>query len=88
MARPPGEVYGIAFGIGGLVGSLEGDIIASYAMGDVIGVHDGVGGLVGTLASSATLSDSYATGSVGADSEGLGGLVGSNDGEINASFLG
>ena len=69
--------------IGGLVGSLHGNVIASYTTGNVSGHYD-VGGLVGSVNSSGTvIGRSYATGNVtgivdqwGNSGGPLGGLVG------------
>ncbi|MHC4207140.1 MAG: GLUG motif-containing protein, partial [Planctomycetota bacterium] len=66
-----------SYRVGGLVGSNQGDISDSYALGDVNGVS-GVGGIAGSCSDRyypMSLSHSYAAGRVVAEGEG-GGLVG------------
>lgn len=63
--------------VGGLVGSNNGSIDESYALGDVAGSGPSVGGLVGK--NTFEISSSYARGSVHGERRRVGGLVGSND---------
>jgi len=68
---------------GGLVGSNNGSITGSYAVGEVKG-FSAVGGLVG--GNSGYIEKSYSTGTVAGKL--AGGLVGSNIGSINQSYAG
>ena len=69
--------------VGSLVGSNNGTITNSYAMGAVSG-DDDVGGLVGS--NGGIITNSYATGTVSGDND-IGGLVGSNfSGTITNSY--
>lgn len=76
--------------IGGLVGTNQGTILASYATGDVNGedIYGGgayIGGLAGHNENGGMIIASYATGSVDGASE-SGGLVGRNEGTIIANY--
>ena len=75
-------------GAGGLVGELEGKVIASYAIGPVSG-HYRVGGLVGFSDLNSSVSTSYATGTVTGhyhDSSQLGGLIGRARSGVSHSY--
>ena len=78
--------------VGGLVGSNNGEIIASHATGDAEGGSDdfeNVGGLVGRNGVDGNIIASYATGNANGGSSSavvVGALVGENSGEIIASY--
>ena len=75
-----GSIY-----VGGLVGSNDGTITASYTTGRVTSSSSDVGGLVGN--NEGTITASYTTGSVTGGSSYVGGLVGRNfGGTITASY--
>ncbi|MGD9862569.1 MAG: GLUG motif-containing protein, partial [Pseudodonghicola sp.] len=72
--------------LGGLVGSANGTISASYATGTVSGANY-LGGLVGGSFSSGNISESFATGNVGStSSQYVGGLTGLSNGTISNSY--
>ncbi|MBR0893944.1 filamentous hemagglutinin N-terminal domain-containing protein [Bradyrhizobium tropiciagri] len=72
---------GTAGTAGGLIGSLDGTLVNSFATGDVTaGVFNSVGGLIG-YAFGSTVRDVFATGSVtGGTSSYVGGLIGYGQG--------
>ncbi|MDE0137072.1 MAG: SwmB domain-containing protein [bacterium] len=78
---------GTGNGRGGLAGSNNGRIAASYATGSVSGGAASIttGGLVGTNGSSGTIVASYSTGAVSSNSN-LGGLVAFNFGTVTDSY--
>ena len=88
-----GAVSGSGISVGGLVGSLRGDlsrrdivnISGSYATGVVSGESSYVGGLVGS-SYEGSISGSYATGAVTGGGDYVGGLVGSTSSSISASY--
>ena len=69
--------------VGGLVGSNEGTVSNSYAIGSVTGTGNQVGGLIGS--NQDEVSNSYAMGSV-TGSQSVGGLVGLGEGAISNSY--
>ena len=70
--------------VGGLIGSNDGTVSASYATGSVSG-NDSVGGFIGS-SNGGAISGSYATGNVSGDNY-VGGLVGEQSGNtISASY--
>ena len=71
--------------VGGLVGSNNGSITNSYAMGTVTGNYR-VGGLVGSNNGNGSVMSSYATGTVIGTGVHVGGLVGYNNGDITNSY--
>ncbi|MDI1251255.1 MAG: YDG domain-containing protein, partial [Lacunisphaera sp.] len=79
-----GTVSGTGF-VGGLVGSVFGNINNSYATGAVTGSSSRVGGLTGHIYSGMTVSNSYATGSVAGTSL-VGGFTGSSDGTVTNGY--
>lgn len=81
-----GTVSGIRDKVAGLVGTLRGQLKASFAKGQITGV-DGVGGLVGR--NSGYIEDCYASGSVSGDDY-IGGLVGFiyNGGSVSRCYAG
>ena len=85
-SRSSAVVTATGIGVGGLVGSSNGLVRASYATGAVTGRGD-VGGLSGY--SSTTFYAVYATGAVtatGVSNASAGGLVGGSEGGIYASY--
>ena len=77
-----------AWWAGGLVGSSEGKISASYVTGSVRGEHYYVGGLVGENRGSGVITACYSTAGAGARLDYTGGLVGIQEsgGRIIASY--
>jgi hypothetical protein len=79
--------------LGGLVGSSNGPVTDSYAIGSVTGVfnqkghNSAVGGLVGNEGGSSTVATSYSTGTVSLTRGYLGGFVGF-DGTLEKSHDG
>ncbi len=71
--------------VGGLVGSVFGNINNSYATGAVSGSTSRVGGLAGHIYAGMTVSNSYATGSVSGPSL-VGGFAGSSDGTVTNGY--
>ncbi|MEL0168578.1 MAG: YDG domain-containing protein [Pseudomonadaceae bacterium] len=69
---------------GGLVGSLTGHLINSYATADVAGDGNFVGGLVGGMTGS--ISNSFATGNVSSSGNNIGGLAGRIYGAVTDSY--
>ena len=71
---------------GGLVGSNEGAIRGSYAVGSVSGNADNVGGLVGYSHPRGVIIASYAVGEVSGSGQNIGGVVGRHAGTVIASY--
>lgn len=65
--------------VGGLVGSLIGELSASYATGGVHAAAEAAGGLVGS-GESYVITNCYAAGDVAGDAGAVGGLLGNSDG--------
>lgn len=81
-------VKGNGHSVGGLVGTNEGSISASYAIGDVTNDNPSygqTGGLAGRNVGG-SIRNSYATGNVVARDHDTGGLVGLNTGTLIASY--
>jgi len=80
-----GTVTAMVWQVGGLVGSTDGTISASYSSATVLGGLV-TGGLVGGIWVDATVENSYATGNVTAGLYYAGGLTGGNYGTIRNCY--
>lgn len=69
---------------GGLVGTNEGTITQSYALGSITSNASELGGLAGS--NSGTISKSYARVTITGGSNNIGGLVGTNWGHVEESY--